>query len=88
MNSKNSQTSEPHRLFLNLSDKINLKRNDNYVALLNLSMYDMWKNIKNRTKTINLKYKDQLGIKNLPDGSYSVSNIQHYFEYIIKNKKK
>ena len=24
----------------------------------------------------------------LPDGSYSVSNIQDYMEYIIKNRKK
>ena len=28
MNSENSGTSDPHRLLLNLSDKINLKRSD------------------------------------------------------------
>ena len=39
MNSKNSKTSEPDRLLLNLADKINLKRSDKYVALSNLSMY-------------------------------------------------
>ena len=33
MNSKNSKTSDPHRLLLNLTDKINVKRNDKYVAL-------------------------------------------------------
>ena len=33
INSKNSQTSDPHRVLLNLSDKIDLKRNDKYVAL-------------------------------------------------------
>ena len=38
MNSKNSKTSDPHRLFLNLADKINLKRNDEYVALSYLNM--------------------------------------------------
>ena len=32
---------------------------------------------------MNLKYMLQLEF-NLPDGSYSVSNIQDYFEYIIK----
>ena len=32
MNSENSKTSDPHRLLLNLSDKINLKRNDKFVA--------------------------------------------------------
>ena len=44
-NSKNSETSDPHRLLLNLSDEINLKRSDKYVALLNLSIYYTWKNI-------------------------------------------
>ena len=33
MNSKNSKASDLHRLLLNLSDKINLKRSDKYVAL-------------------------------------------------------
>ena len=39
MNSKNSGTSDPHRLLRNLADKINLKRSDKYVALSNLSIY-------------------------------------------------
>ena len=30
MNSRNSKTSDPHRLLLNLADKTNLKRSDNY----------------------------------------------------------
>ena len=46
MNSKNSKTSDPHRLSLNLTDKIKLKRTDNYVALSNLSMFYTWKSIK------------------------------------------
>ena len=46
MNSGISKTSDPHRLLLNLSDKINLNRSDKYVALLNLSIYYAWKNIK------------------------------------------
>ena len=37
MNSKNSEPSDPHRLLLNLADKINLKRTDKYVALSNLT---------------------------------------------------
>ena len=36
MNSGNSKASDLHRLLLNLTDKINLKRNDKCVALLNL----------------------------------------------------
>ena len=33
MNSKNSKTSDPHRLLLNLNNKINLRRSDKYVIL-------------------------------------------------------
>ena len=39
MNSENSKTSDSHRLLLNISDKIHLKRSDKYVALSNLSIY-------------------------------------------------
>ena len=46
MNSGNSKTSDPQRLLLNLSHKINLKRSNKYVALSNLSIYYIWKNIK------------------------------------------
>ena len=38
-NSENSETSDRYRLLLNLSDKIDLKRSDKYVALSNLSIY-------------------------------------------------
>ena len=46
MNSKNSKTSDPHRLLLYLSEKINLKRNDKYISLLNISICYIWKNVK------------------------------------------
>ena len=46
MNSGNIKTSEPHRLLLNLTDKIDLRREDKYFALSNLSIYYTWKNIK------------------------------------------
>ena len=39
MNSKNSRAFDPHRLLLNLTDKINLRRSDKYVALSNRSIY-------------------------------------------------
>ena len=39
MNSENSKTSNPHRLLLNLLDKIDLKTSEKYVALSNLSIY-------------------------------------------------
>ena len=62
MNSKNSKTSDPHRLLLNLADKINLKRSDKYVALSNLSICYTWTGKKSRTKTIHLKYLHQRGM--------------------------
>ena len=46
MNSKNSKTSDPHRLLLNLRDKMNLKGSNKYVALAHLSIYCTWKKIK------------------------------------------
>ena len=63
MNSKNSKTSDPHRLLLNLADKMILKRSDKYVALSNLKIYYTWKNIKKSYK--NDKYLFQHGMKNL-----------------------
>ena len=55
MNSKNSKTSDPHRLLLNLTDKINLKRKDTYVAISNLSIYYTWENIKKSYKNDKLQ---------------------------------
>ena len=46
MNSKYSKTSNLHMLLLNLTDIMNWKRGGKYVALLNLSIYCAWKNIK------------------------------------------
>ena len=39
MNSENSKTSDPQRILLTLTDKINLQRSNKYVALSNLSIY-------------------------------------------------
>ena len=90
MNSKKSETSHRYRLLLNLSEKVNLKRSDKYVALSNLSIYYAWKNIKKSYK--NNKFKISAPTWNeefeLPTGSYSVSDIQDYFEYILKKAKK
>ena len=81
MNSNNSKTFDPHRLSLNLSDKRNLKTSDKYVALSNLSIYYTWKSIKklynnNKFKILASMWNEKI---ELPDGSYSVSDIQGYF---------
>ena len=46
MNSENSKTSEPHALIVKLTDKLDLKRGQKSIVLLNLSIYYTWKNIK------------------------------------------
>ena len=55
INSENSKTFDSHRLLLNLSDKIDLKRSHKYVALVNLSIYYTRKNITKSSK--NNKFK-------------------------------
>ena len=86
MNSESSKTSDLHRLLLNISDKINLKRNDKYVALSNLSIYYTRKNIKESYKNSIYRISAPTWNKEfqLPDGSYSASDIQDYFRYILK----
>ena len=86
MNSENSATSEYHVLVLKHTDKLDLRRGQKTVALSNLSIYYMWKNTKNSYN--NNKFKISAPTWNeefeLPDGSYSISDIQDYFEYILK----
>ena len=90
MNSKNSKASDPHRLLLNLADKMNLKRSDKYVAFSNLSTYYAWTKIKEPYKNNKFKILDPTWNEEfeLPDGSYFVSDITDDFEYILKNKEK
>ena len=86
MNTENSKTSESHRFKLGLTDKLNLKNQKKNIPLANLSIYYTWKIIKSEYK--NNKFKNSAPTWNdtfdLPDGSYSVADIQDYFEFIIK----
>ena len=52
-------------------------------------MYYIWNNKKSHTKIVNLKYQLLHEIKKfqLPGGSYFVSSIQYYFEYILKKHR-
>ena len=45
-NSNNSQTSEPHVLILKFTDKLDLRRGENRIALELLYYSNTWKNIK------------------------------------------
>ena len=84
MNSENSKTPKLYVLTLNLTNKLDLRIGKKVTALSNLSVYYMWKNIKSSYN--NNKFKISAPTWNdkfeLPDGSYSVSDIQDYFEYI------
>ena len=86
MNSENTKTSEYHVLVLKLTDKLDLTRGQKSVALSNPSIYYSWKNIKgsfnnNKFKITAPTWSDEF---ELPDESYSISDIQDYFEYILK----
>ena len=90
MNSANSKTSKPHVLILRLTNKLDLRIGEKIIALSNLNIYFTWKNIKssyNNNKFIisaptwNDKFE-------LPNGSYSLSDIQDFFEYILKSMER
>ena len=88
-NSENKKTSDPHRLSLNLTDKNDLRRKDKYITLSNLSIYHTWKNINKSCN--NNKFKVSALTRNeefeLPDVSYSITDIQDYL-YIKKARRK
>ena len=86
MNSENSKTSEYNDLMLKLTDKLDLRRGQKTVALSNLSIHYTWKNIKSSYNNNTFKISAPTWSEEfqLPDGSYSVSDIQDYFKYILK----
>ena len=84
IHSKKSKISDPHRLLLRLLDKINLQGSDKYFALSNLSIYYTWKDIQKQQKNFKVLSPTWNEKFELPDGSYSVFEIQDYFKYIIK----
>ena len=86
MNTENSKIKESNKFIYQFTDKLNLKNANKNMALANLSIYYTWENIKSEYN--NNKFKISAPTWNeefyLPDGSYSVSDIQDYFEYIIR----
>ena len=87
MNSKNGKTSKPHVLILNLTDEIDSRRGEKSVALSNLSIYYTQKNIKGLYNNDKFKISAQTWNDEFKflDGSYLISDIQDYFEYILQN---
>ena len=90
MNTENSKANESKKCIYQFTDKLNLKDpNNKNIGLVNLSIYYTWKNSKS-TYNSN-KFRVSAPTRNdafdLPDGSYSMSDIQDYFAFIIKNTK-
>ena len=86
MNTKNSKTNESHRFKYDLIDKLDLKNPNKNMALGSLSIYYTSKNVKstynkNKFKISAPSWNETF---DLPDGSYNISEIQDYIEYIIK----
>ena len=87
MNTENCKANKSNKFVYQFTDKINLKNpNNKNIGLVNLSIYYTWKNIKsaynnNKFKISAPTWNDEF---DLPDGSYSISDIQDYFEFIIK----
>ena len=74
----NSKTNKANRFAYQFTDKLNLKNPNKNIALANLSIYYTWKNIKSQYNNSNFKisaptWNDGF---NLPNGSYSVFDIQ------------
>ena len=87
MNTENSKTNESNKFIYQFTDKLNLKNpNNKNIGLVDLTIYYTWKNIKsaynsNKFKISASTWNDEF---DLTDGSYSISYILDYFEFIIK----
>ena len=87
VNSENSKTNESNKFIYQFTDKLNLKNpNNKNIGLVNLSIYYPQKNVKslynnNKFKISAPTWNDKF---DLCDGSYSLSDIQGYFEFVIK----
>ena len=86
INTENSETNEPHKFVFNVS--FDLRSSKKHVALQNLYIYYTLKynktRQKNKLKIIAPTWNDQI---ELPNGSYSVPDIQYYIKYIIRSMK-
>ena len=88
MNSKNSKTNEPYKFKYDLIDKLDLRNPNKNMVLANLGIYT-WKNVKSTYNNNKFKISAPTWNKtfDLPDGSYNISEIQNYIEYIIKKQE-
>ena len=85
INTKNSKTTEPHRFRLYFTYKLDLRRNKT-IALANLSIHYTWENIKSKYNSNIFKISSPTWNEtfDLPDGSYTIPDIQDYFLKMIQ----
>ena len=89
MNSENSKMNEPHKPVLNLPHKLTIMHSNELVSLRHLSIYYTWKNIRKQYKSNELKivastWNDEF---ELPQGSYSVSDMKIILNISLKSMK-
>ena len=86
MDTENCKTNEFDKFIYQFTDKLYLKNPNKNTGLVNLSVYYTWRYIKsaynnNKFKVSAPTWNDEF---DLPGGSYSVSDIQDYFDFTIK----
>ena len=90
MKSENSKMSKPQVLILKGTNILDLRTGEKTIALSNISINYTWRNIESSCK--NNKFEISAATWNdkfeLPDGLYSVLDIQDYFKYILKKHGK
>ena len=89
MDTESSKMNERHKLVFKLSQRLDLRSSNNHLVLQSFSIYYTWKNIRrqyknNNVKIIAPKWNDEF---ELSDGSYSVSDIPDYIEYLTRKMK-
>ena len=86
MNTLNSKKNESNKFMYQFTDQLSLKNPNKNNASASLSIYCKWKNIKSvyNTNKFKISAPSWNHTLTLDDGSYSISEIQDYFKYIIK----
>ena len=87
MSTENSKTNESYKFFV--AQRLDLKSSNKNVAFQDLSVFHTWRILRKQYKNNKLEitaptWNEEL---ELPHGSFSVSNIQHYLQYIIKKQE-
>ena len=86
---EHDENNEPKKFVLKFSQRLDLRSSSKHVTLQKLSIYYTWKNRRQHYKNnkLNIITPTWNNEFELPDDSYTVSNIPYYIRYILKNAK-